>query len=152
MKNQQTYILSQLVSFLKISLLLIVLAVFSSAKAANTNVSEETKEAASAIVDYSAEQKDVAMEKAKEMMDAMDDRIHELEGKMTENWDDMNEETREEYKASLEALREKRKDLSNWYDNMKDSSGDAWHEVKTGFAESYHGLVKHLKKAKDEMK
>lgn len=128
------------------------LVVFSSTvQAANTDVSEEVKEAASAIGEFTVEQKDAAVDKAKEMMDTIDDRIHKLEGKMEANWDDMKDSSRDKYNKALKTLREKRNNLSEWYGSMKHSSKDAWNEVKSGFSKSYESLTQSWQEAAQEM-
>jgi chromosome segregation ATPase len=131
-----------------------VIAVFTATgvRAAGSDVSEEVKEAAAAIGEFSVEQKDAAMEKAKEMMDNLDDRIHELEGKTEANWDDMKQSSRESYNSTMKELRKKRNNLSEWYGSMKHSSKEAWNEVKSGFAKSYDSLVQSWQDAADEMK
>lgn len=128
-----------------------IVSFYSTVQAANTDVSEEVKEAASAIGEFTVEQKDAAVGKAREMMDSIDDRIHKLEGRMEANWDDMKESSRDKYNKTLKTLREKRNNLSEWYGSMKHSSKDAWSEVKSGFSKSYESLAQSWQDAAQEM-
>jgi pyruvate/2-oxoacid:ferredoxin oxidoreductase beta subunit len=130
----------------------LVFFVATGARAAGNDVSEEVKEAAAAIGEYSVEQKDAAVEKAKEMMDSLDDRIHKLEGEMEANWDDMKQSSREKYSNTMKELRQKRNDLAEWYGSLKHSSKDAWNEVQDGFAKSYDALAQSWEDAAGEMK
>lgn len=138
--------------FIVFSLLaLFVAATLSSVKAADTDVGKETREALAAIGVYSVEQKDAAVEKVKEMMDDLDERINELEGEAGEKWSDLKGSSREKYQTSLVALRKQRNELAEWYGSMKDSSKNAWNEVKIGFAKSYDTLVGSWRNTEQEI-
>ncbi len=138
--------------FIILSLLTLFFAgIFSSVKAADTDVSKETKEALNAIGEYSVEQKDAAVEKAKEMMDSLDARINKLEEDVEAKWDDLKESSKEKYHTSLIALRKQRNEVSEWYGSMKHSSKSAWNEVKAGFAKSYDNLVESWQDTEKEI-
>lgn len=121
------------------------------AHASGKEVEKKVSEAASAIGNYTIEQKDAAVSKAKEMMDTLDRKTDRLERKLEENWADMQQASREKYQKSLKELREKRNKLSEWYGGMKQSSKDAWSEVKKGFSNTYDGVVKAYKDTEKEM-
>jgi hypothetical protein len=123
----------------------------SGVKAADTDVSKETKEALTAIGQYSVEQKDAAVKKAKEMMDSLDARINKLEGDAEKKWSGLKESSKEKYHTSLAALRKQRNELSEWYGSMKHSSKNAWDEVKDGFAKSYDTLIQSWQDAEKEI-
>lgn len=125
--------------------------ILSSVKAADTDVSKETKEALTAIGEYGVEQKDAAVKKAKEMMDSLDERINKLEGEAEAKWGDLKESSKEKYHTSLTALRKQRNEVSEWYGSMKHSSKSAWNEVKAGFSKSYDTLVQSWQDAEKEI-
>jgi len=123
----------------------------SSLWAAETDVSKEVKEAGSAIAEYSAEQKDAAMENAREMMADLDERIDTMEKKLYENWADLKAASREEYRQALKSLRSQRNELSEWYGSMKHSSKETWNEVKQGFSNTYKNLRESWQQTEKEM-
>ncbi len=125
--------------------------IFSSVQASETEVAKETKEALAAIGQYSVEQKDAAVSKAKEMMDSLDARIDAMEGKVEGKWNDLKQSSKEKYNTSRKALRKQRNELSEWYGSMKHSSNDAWSEVKNGFSKSYDTLVQSWQDAEKEI-
>lgn len=125
--------------------------IFSSVQASETEVAKETKEALAAIGQYSVEQKDAAVSKAKEMMDSLDARIDAMEGKVEGKWNDLKQSSKEKYNTSRKALRKQRNELSEWYGSMKHSSNDAWSEVKNGFSKSYDTLVQSWQDAENEI-
>ena len=110
-------------------------------------VKKEVDEALQAIKNYSIDKKDQAMVRAKEMLDKMDTRIDELEKKSAEEWQQMSEASREKSQQALRELRKKRNDLAEWYGGMRQSSTEAWGEVKKGFIKSYHNLSEAFDKA-----
>ena len=154
MKSLLRHIEKRGVLFLGTTLLTIVLlnvSISTNVVAADKGPAKETKEAIAAIGDYTVEQKDKAVDKAKEMMDEIDDRMHVLEGKMEAGWDDMQQSTKDKYNSTMKSLRKQRNDLAEWYGSMKHSSKDAWQEVKNGFSKSYDTLVQSWQTAEDEM-
>ncbi len=121
------------------------------AQASSKEMKKEVSEAASAIGDYTIEQKDAAVSKAKEMMAALDQKTDSLERKLEANWENMQQASRGKYQKSLKELREKRNQLSEWYGGMKQSSKEAWTEVKKGFASTYDGVVKAYEDTEEEI-
>ncbi|MEE4243172.1 MAG: hypothetical protein V2I36_17045 [Desulfopila sp.] len=131
--------------------LLVVFLSPSGAMSTESDVVKEVKEAAAAIAEYSVEQKDAAMEKAREMMVKLDAQIDALERKIKEDWGTMRQESKEKYAETLQTLRQQRNELSEWYGSMKYSSKDAWREAKEGFSQSYDRLMRSWKNATTEM-
>lgn len=129
--------------------LMLIFAAYS--HASGKEMKKEVSEAASAIGDYTIEQKDAAVTKAKEMMDKLDRKTDSLERKLEGNWADMQQASREKYQKSLQELRQRRNQLSEWYGGMKQSSKDAWTEVKKGFSNAYDGVVKAYNDTEEEM-
>ena len=122
------------------------------AHASGDKVKGEVKEAAAAIGEYSIEQKDAAVAKAKEMMKKIDGQIDSWEGRMHGNWAEMKQSSRDNYEKSLKNIRRQRNELSEWYGSMKQSSKEAWGDVKQGFANAYDSLANSYHDSEKEMK
>ena len=93
---------------------------------------KEIQEAASAIGDYSVDQKDKASAEAKELMDKLDKSMEETESSMKKNWHTMEDSAKQNYELSKKEMGKQRKELADWIDKMEDSSTDAWDEKKKG--------------------
>lgn len=113
-------------------------------------VKREWADAMEALKSYSAAQRDVALARAEETLDAMDRRIDKLEDRAGRQWDDLSESAREKREASLRALRRQRNEVAQWYGGMKHSSAGAWESVKQGFIESYGVLSESFRDAWNE--
>ena len=113
-------------------------------------VKREWADAMEALKSYSAAQRDVALARASETLDAMDQRIDRLEDRAQEQWEELSESAREKREASLRALRKQRNEVAQWYGGMKHSSAGAWESVKRGFIESYGVLSESFSEAWNE--
>ena len=114
------------------------------------DVKEKAEEAVQAIKDYSVNQRDEAVKKAKAAMDKLDARINSMESELDKKWSQMDESAREKGRASLTALRKQRDEVAEWYGGLKHSSRKAWEDVKKGFLKSYQELRESLNKAHSE--
>ncbi|MFW6114756.1 MAG: hypothetical protein ACOC6E_00505 [Thermodesulfobacteriota bacterium] len=113
-------------------------------------VSKEVKEALEAVKQYSAEQRDEALNKVGIAIENLDARIADLEKRMEQKWDSMDQAAREKARDTLKSMRQKRNNLAEWYGGMKHSSSQAWKHVKEGFLKSYDALLGAYDKAKQE--
>ncbi|MGD8616464.1 MAG: hypothetical protein PVI91_12485 [Gammaproteobacteria bacterium] len=111
----------------------------------------EWADAIRALKSYSAGQRDEAVARAKETLDAMDRRIDQLETRAQQQWANLSESARQKREASLRALRKQRNEVAQWYGGMKHSSAGAWESVKQGFIESYGVLGQSFRQAWDEL-
>jgi hypothetical protein len=104
----------------------------------NTEViAEKARVSIEEMKNYSIEKKDAATIKAREIMADLDNRIKTLDAAISDKKSDMSDATREAKRKTLAELRHQRHDVQNWYDRFKDSSKDAWDEVKHGFIKAY---------------
>lgn len=103
-------------------------------------VNKEMDEALRTIKAYTIDKKNEAMAEAKKVLDRMDSRIDELENQSSEKWQRMSKNSQEQRQETLRELRKKRNEIAEWYGGMRQSSMQAWDEVKEGFAKSYHAL------------
>jgi uncharacterized protein (DUF3084 family) len=111
---------------------------------------EKTMQALEAIGNYTAEQRDEAIQKAKETLADMDTRIERLETQYSQKWDHMDQAARRSAQQTLTTLRKQRTEAAEWYGGLKHSSRKAWEDVKSGFLESYHQLQGAFDKAAKE--
>lgn len=109
-------------------------------KATMEEVQRETRELLEALKAYTAEQRDEAVKKTRNALDAMDERIDALEARFAENWATMDEAARERTRAGMKALREQRNRVAEWYGSMKHGTQDAWEDIKQGFSKAYADL------------
>jgi len=116
------------------------------------DVGREARELLSAIGDYSASQRDEAMDATEEALDKLDRNIESMEHSMRKRWDSMDAATREQARESMRELRKKRNELSEWYGAMKNSSGGAWDEMKDGFSEAFETMGDAWEKAVAEFR
>jgi acyl-CoA reductase-like NAD-dependent aldehyde dehydrogenase len=116
------------------------------------DVQKEMEDAAHAIKAYSVEQKDDALKKAQQVLEDLDETIAQLETNLHDNWNRMDEASRQKARETLTYLRAKRNEVAEWYGGLKHSSSNSWDHVKTGFADSFKVFSESLHKAKDEFK
>lgn len=103
-------------------------------------VREETQELLKDLKAYSAEQRDQAVAAAKAALDKADQRIDEMQDWIDDNWADMSQTAREQARASMDALRERRTQVAESYGSLKTSSASAWEAMKAGFSDAYQAL------------
>jgi hypothetical protein len=108
--------------------------------ASAADVKQETVELLQSLKSYGAGQRDEALEKSRAALDNIDRRIEALESEMFERWDEMDQTAREQARESLQALREQRTRVAEWYGSMKSGTASAWDEVKHGFSRAYEAL------------
>jgi hypothetical protein len=114
------------------------------------DIKQETAQLLQALENYGAEQRDEALSRSRSALENIDRRIEELESRMLEKWGDMDQAAREQARASLQALREQRTRVAEWYGSMKSSSEGAWGHIKEGFAKAYRSLQEAWEKSERE--
>lgn len=104
-------------------------------------VRQETEELLEDLQAYGAEQRDEALSSAEAALDKADQRIDEMQDWIDENWEDMSQAARQQARASMDALRERRNQVAESYGSLSTSSESAWEAMKEGFAGAYQALV-----------
>ena len=117
---------------------------------ATKDVKEKVGDAAQTIKNYSVNQRDEAVKKAKAAMDDLDVRIDNMESQINKKWHKMDQSSRKKSRATLTALRKQRNEVAEWYGGLKHSSSNAWEDVKKGFLKSYRELRDSFDKAHSE--
>lgn len=113
-------------------------------------VKQETQSLLRTLGAYTADQKDAAVRKTKAALDQLGKRIDDLEAGINENWEKMDREARQKSRASLQALREQRKQVAERYESLKGSSSEAWEEMKKGFSDAYRELSEAWERSEQE--
>jgi len=115
------------------------------------DVSRKAGETGRAIKDYTVEQRDEAIKRAKAALDDLDARIRRMERKLDSEWERMDQGARKKARATLDALRRERNEAAEWYGGLKHSSAESWEQVKAGFVKSYEVLRQSFAKARKEL-
>jgi type II secretory pathway pseudopilin PulG len=108
---------------------------------------KKVADAVQAIKSYSAAQRDQTVEKAKAVLDDFDARIKDLESRLGQKWDQMDQAARQEAMSAMTSLRKQRNAAAEWYGGLKHGSSQAWEDVKTGFSKSAYDLEDAFRKA-----
>jgi len=120
-------------------------------KATSKDVKQETMEAIEAIKTYTVDKKNEAVKEVKVVLEDLDTRIERMQSRIEKKWDQMDQTSRDKARETMQALRKKRNELSEWYGGLKHSSADAWDHVKKGFVDGYESLASAFDKAENEI-
>lgn len=123
---------------------------FAEEQSTSTQLKKELGEAGEAIKKYSVEQRDEAVNNARQALDQMDARINRLAADIDGKWEQLDAAARKKAYESMGRLRKERNDAAEWMGALKHGSKEAWGEVKNGFARSYDELVNSLSRAREE--
>lgn len=119
-------------------------------KTTSEDVKRETTEAIQSIKSYSIKQKDQAVKKVEQILNRTDDRLDRLQRNLDNEWDEMDQASREKARETFTALRKMRNHLSEWYGGLKNSSANAWDQTKKGFVEGYESLSRTADKVENK--
>jgi len=154
-RNQET-VMTQRTTLALITVALLGLAPLSPAaqhekeKTSAKAVRHEVADAAEAIKQYGADKRDEAARKAQAALDALDARIEALEARIDRNWDKMDQAAREQARSSLKTLRKQRVEVAEWYGALKNSTAEAWDQMKAGFSGAYTSLRRTWEQAETD--
>lgn len=133
--------------------LLIVLGIAVSAAAQDTGeaasldeVQAEFSEAFEAAGDYTAAERDEALEALDATLERLDQRIARLEDRVRDDWSNMSEAARDTTSAALADLRQRRNRLSQAYGALSQGAGTAWDDLVAGVQNGW----KDVERAWDE--
>jgi len=119
-------------------------------KTTASEIKQDMVQTVQAIKNYTAEQKDQAVKKAREALDGLDARIDRMEIQLEKKWNRMSQAAHQKATATMKALRKERTQAAEWYGGLKHSSAAAWEEVKGGFLKSYEALQDAVGKAEKQ--
>lgn len=124
--------------------------VFAEEQSASTQLKKELGEAGEAIKKFSADQRDEAVNNARQALDQLDARINRLAADIDGKWEQLDASARKKAYESMDRLRKERNDAAEWMGALRHGSKEAWGEVKNGFVRSYEALVNSLARAREE--
>jgi hypothetical protein len=116
-------------------------------KTSKNDLKGKAKETLQTFKNFSIEQREEAIKKAKQILEDLDTQIDRLESGLSKKWDQMDQAARKKSTEILKNLRKQRNAVAEWYGGLKHSSGKAWEEVKQGFIKSYQDLRDAFKRA-----
>lgn len=102
----------------------------------------EISETMQSIGEYSEEEREEALARAREALDRLDAEIEEEEEELRDNWADMSESAQEASRERLRDLRDARNELGEQFGALQASSASTWDELKGAFSEAW-GDVTH---------
>ena len=111
------------------------------------DVRREVSEALQKIAQFGVEKRDQAVATARKALAKTDMNIDQVQQRVDRDWDKMDAAARKDARDTLNALRQERTELAEWYGGLQHSSAQTWEEIKKGFAGSYSKLEKSLEKA-----
>ncbi len=114
------------------------------------DIQRETNDVIQTLQAYTLDQQQEAVQTARQAMQQADQRINRLETRIDNRWDQLSKPARKEARAALRELRQERVQLSEWYGSMKESSQDAWSEMRTGFSKAYKSMSDAWQDAQEE--
>ena len=71
---------------------------------------------------------------------------------MLEQWDEMDAAARARTRESLQALREQRTRVAEWYGSLKSGSANAWEHIRQGFSSAYEAMLEAWEKSEHELR
>lgn len=114
------------------------------------DVKKETRDLIETLKGYGAERHDEAMQKSREALATLDRHIDELETRIDRDWERMDQAARDKSRTTLRELRKQRAEVAEWFGRWKESSANAWEQMKKGFANAYQDLQEAREKAEKE--
>jgi hypothetical protein len=147
--NNQPMVLSALIATMLLASSLASFATSKTDTMTRAEVSKEMTEAIEAIKNYSADQQDEAVARAKTLREDIDARIEQLEARINERWEHMTESARKAARAKLKDLRQKQDAVADWYGRLQHSTDRAWDQMKAGLSDAYVDLRDAWEKAAD---
>jgi predicted nucleic acid-binding Zn-ribbon protein len=111
------------------------------------DIKQNMKETANAVANYSSAQRKDAIKNIKASLKKIDTEISQMERKLKDKTQKMDQVSRDKSQAALNTLRTQREQVARWYSNMENSTDAGWQDVKTGFLKSYQTLEGAFSKA-----
>ena len=112
---------------------------------------QDTQALAEKLKNYSASQKDEAMQSIRDTLAKLDERITVMSRNLADNWDQMSDKSRAEAQDKLDQLQAQRAQVEDWYERLKNSSSSAWSAMKKGFSDAYQGLSEAWRNTEKEL-
>ncbi len=124
---------------------------------ANTHASEsqtlgqQLDSAVDAIKEFSHDKKTKTLSQVEMALNTLDVRINDLEKRLDNKWDTMDQSARKEARKSLQALHSKRTEVAQWLGSMKQSTSSAWGKITNGFSQAFSALEESWQDAEEDI-
>jgi hypothetical protein len=102
--------------------------------------------------EYTQEQKEEYLRQMRAKLDEFNKEIQELQTKAASKAIGLKEASKEELSQSMKDLAEKKKAAAEKIDELKNASGNAWEDIKTGADLAMDELNKSLEQAGSHFK
>ena len=112
---------------------------------------QEVGQAFKSIENYSAAEKDKALDKTRGALADVDARIDDMENRSAAKWHSMSETARKKEQAALRELKRERIKVAEWYGSMKNSSAETWEDTKKAFLKSTDALSDAFNKTEQQL-
>ena len=143
-----------LTHYLRLLILSVMLGTASLAFAATVDekttiedVRQETRDLIQSLKSYTVDQRSKAIQEVELAILRLDNRIDDLESRIDRGWDNMTTSAREEARAALRDLRRQRVQLAEAIGGLKNSTANAWTDLKQGFSKAYENINRSWEKA-----
>lgn len=113
-------------------------------------LAQEMDATATAIKQYSVEQREQALLQIKTTLNKFDAQIAHLEQQLRKRAGLMDKRAYDKASATLLKIKDHREQVAEWYDNMHNSTAATWQNVKRGFLKSYVALQEAFDKVQKE--
>ncbi|KAF0805746.1 hypothetical protein A6D6_02007 [Alcanivorax xiamenensis] len=101
------------------------------------NVQAQLNDTWQEIRNYGVEQKERALEAARQGLDMLDENIDELQKDMDEGWDTLSEQARANKEQALENLKKQREELGKEYSELQEATRGNWEAAKSRFGQAW---------------
>lgn len=114
-------------------------------------LAEEVENLNRELTDFTRERREQLMSDIDSVLAGIDDRIAALEGRLQEDWNELDRVARAEAQTALASLRRERSRVNEWHQRMKDSADFTWESMKEGFNDAFDGLAEAWMEAEQDV-
>jgi predicted RNase H-like nuclease (RuvC/YqgF family) len=104
------------------------------------------------LQEFTAERRERLMTDIEDVLDSIDARIAELETRLRENRNKVDQLTRAQAQTAVASLRRERARVTEWYQRMEDSANFTWESMKEGFNEAFDQLSEDWESAEQAVR
>ena len=121
-------------------------------KASIQEAKKDTEDLLSALKNYTADQRDEAIDKTKAALDKLEMQISTIESRIDNYSDATDSATRDEDHGYLKILNEQRTNVANWYNSLKISTADTWEQMKQDITKTVTALNQAGEKMEEKLR
>ncbi len=114
-----------------------------------TDVRKEMRDLLATLKDYSADERDKAVERANEVLTEIDHRIETLEADINQKVHTMGDKKQEIVRQSIKELHQQRIKAAEWFGSLKTSAVIAWDQIKQDVIDAYRDFINKWEDAEE---